>query len=73
MYPLKCFKSCLPQILLGPFSNTLAHIPLPISLPSFSENIKIIENLCKKWVKGILVVGIYIAQKLKFSCGFGHI
>ena len=25
-YPLKFFKGCLPQILLGPFLNTLSHL-----------------------------------------------
>ena len=25
-YPFKFFKDCLPQILLGPFLNTLSHI-----------------------------------------------
>ena len=27
-YPLECFKGCLPQILLGPFLNTLSYIPM---------------------------------------------
>ena len=25
-YPLKFFKGCFPQILLGPFLNTLSHM-----------------------------------------------
>ena len=25
-YPFKLFKGCLPQILLGPFMNTLSHM-----------------------------------------------
>ena len=25
-YPFKSFKGCLPQILLGPFLNTLSHM-----------------------------------------------
>ena len=25
-YPFKFFKGCLPQILLGPFLNTLSHL-----------------------------------------------
>ena len=28
IYHFKFFKGCLPQILLGPFSNTLAHFVL---------------------------------------------
>ena len=27
-YPFNFFKGCLPQILLGPFLNTLSHITL---------------------------------------------
>ena len=30
-YTLKSFKGCLPQILLGPFFNTLTHIMFPNS------------------------------------------
>ena len=26
-YAFKVFKGCIPQILLGPFLNTLSHIP----------------------------------------------
>ena len=25
-YHFKCFKGCIPQILLGPFLNTLSHL-----------------------------------------------
>ena len=31
-YPFKFFKSCLPQILLGPFSNNLSQILFPWNL-----------------------------------------
>ena len=27
-YPFKFFKGCLPQILLGPFLNTLSHMSI---------------------------------------------
>ena len=34
IYPFKFFKGCLPQILLGPFLNTLPHIILLLLLCS---------------------------------------
>ena len=30
-YHLKYFKGCLPQILLGPFLNTLSHLELSLT------------------------------------------
>ena len=42
-YPFKFFKGCLPQILLGPFLNTLSHIFYNIYFLSTEE--RIIENL----------------------------
>ena len=46
-YHFKCFKGCLPQILLGPFLNTLPQIYMPLKIswnwmiilwPSMSDN-----------------------------------
>ena len=34
-YPLKFFKSCLPQILLSPFLNTLSHTIVKDSYQTF--------------------------------------
>ena len=34
MDQVKFFKGCLPQILLGPFLNTLSHMPGHIGLKS---------------------------------------
>ena len=34
-YPFKFFKGCLPQILLGPFLNTLSHIDPQLPNPQF--------------------------------------
>ena len=34
-YPFKFFKGCLPQILLGPFLNTLSHLHRPLLLSHF--------------------------------------
>ena len=43
-FPFDFFKGCLPQILLGPFLNTLIHLPvwlrpLPHSFLDFNQNI----------------------------------
>ena len=40
-YHFKSFKGCLPEILLGPFMNTLAHVSLRLSfLPEFFSGIQ---------------------------------
>ena len=31
-YPFKCFKDCLPQILLDPFLNALSHLLLQVRI-----------------------------------------
>ena len=36
-YPLKIFKGCLPQILHGPFLNTLSHIMMPKTISQKSK------------------------------------
>ena len=36
---LKSFKGSLPQILLGPFLNTLCHLYLPMSLKNFKGSL----------------------------------
>ena len=36
-YPLKYFKGCLPQILLGPFVNTLSHISHEVNDEGFKS------------------------------------
>ena len=51
-YRFKVFKNCLPQILLGPFLNTLSHIfnkkiPQNICLCEASEN----PSLFGKWLR----------------------
>ena len=38
----KFLKGCLPQILLGPFLNTLSHMILPRA--EHKENMKLFEN-----------------------------
>ena len=43
-YPFKFFKSCLPQILLGPFLNTFTHM---ITSSSYDPNSKIKFNESK--------------------------
>ena len=40
-YPLKMFKYCLPQILLGPFLNTLPQL-LSFFLTSLSAHFRIV-------------------------------
>ena len=40
-YPFKFFKGCLPQILLGPFLNTLSHIS-----DALGNNKKFISEIC---------------------------
>ena len=58
-YHFKFFKGCLPQILLGPFLNTLTELSLLIllrlthfiPLVSFHTPCKTIDNSATKWVK----------------------
>ena len=52
-YSFKFFKGCLPQILLGPFLNTLSHLVLfqkSMMEPLYknSKRLKAINNFCKK-------------------------
>ena len=46
LYHFKVFKGCLPQILLGPFLNTLTHIffeQTPIVFETMYQEVKQIE------------------------------
>ena len=43
-YPFKSFKGCLPQILLGPFMNTLSHM---IRISIKAKNPGCCKNLCR--------------------------
>ena len=47
-YHFKCFNSCLPQILLGPFLNTLPHVVIIhfMSLVHLPKSIYFHPNLC---------------------------
>ena len=49
-YPFKFFKSCLPQILLGPFSNTLSQMSRAIIDVNFAlfSFLRIYSDLLKK-------------------------
>ena len=51
-YPFKCFKDCLPQILLGSFLNTLTPLRLYFIFPKthFLATLKGIEIQCNYYV-----------------------
>ena len=52
-YQFKFFKRCIPQILLGPFLNTLSHIRTNDSIWPLSFN-KIINNYPKSAIFGMV-------------------
>ena len=43
-YLFKCFKGCLPQIVLGPLLNTLSHILVYALDSSFASSFRVIKN-----------------------------
>ena len=56
-YHFKLFKGCLPQILLGPFLNTLTHLNVKkntqwtkITLKFLSQNNQLFSIKRKDWI-----------------------
>ena len=47
-YDFKLFKGCLPQILLGPFLNTLSHILVLVSRESKTMRPSCFQIICSK-------------------------
>ena len=57
-YPFKFFKVCLPQILLGPFLNTLSHMIIKWPRAGYTnhEDFQVLEFYCSFYtVKGLSV------------------
>ena len=58
----KFFKSCLPQILLGPFLNTLIHLYLIRPNMEFFETVELVEFFMQ----------FVISRIPKMKCLVGH-
>ena len=66
---VKSFKGCLPQILLGPFLNTLTHIYFHRDIINSFEALK--KNLtCGSKVQCILLISSYILLETKVFIKF---
>ena len=84
-YPFNFFKACLPQILLGPFLNTLTHTMLIVanssksSWASTSKQMKSdIYATMVYWscdsrghvIQGVLVIANFEAIEMSTTCYF---